>query len=60
MQHMQYLPDLGEVDANFMLKKYPGVFCIGEMLDWDAPTGGFLIQACASMAFVLRDYLVQD
>jgi uncharacterized flavoprotein (TIGR03862 family) len=35
-----------EIDANFMLKKLPGVFCAGEMLDWEAPTGGYLLQAC--------------
>ena len=29
-----------------MLKDIPGVFCAGEMLDWDAPTGGYLITAC--------------
>ncbi len=34
------------VDENLMLKKFPGVFCAGEMLDWDAPTGGYLITAC--------------
>ena len=34
-----------EVDENFMLKKLPGVFVCGEMLDWDAPTGGYLLQA---------------
>lgn len=34
-----------EVDGNFMLKKLPGVFVCGEMLDWDAPTGGYLLQA---------------
>jgi uncharacterized flavoprotein (TIGR03862 family) len=36
---------LDEIDANFMLKKKPGVFVAGEMLDWDAPTGGYLLQA---------------
>ncbi|MGI9512162.1 MAG: NAD(P)/FAD-dependent oxidoreductase [Anderseniella sp.] len=36
----------GEIDANFMMKKLPGVFVCGEMLDWDAPTGGYLLQAC--------------
>ncbi|MEO1161424.1 MAG: TIGR03862 family flavoprotein, partial [Pseudomonadota bacterium] len=36
----------GEVDADFMLTKLPGVFVCGEMLDWDAPTGGYLLQAC--------------
>jgi predicted flavoprotein YhiN len=29
-----------------MLKKIPGVFCAGEMLDWEAPTGGYLLTAC--------------
>jgi uncharacterized flavoprotein (TIGR03862 family) len=37
-----------EVDEDLMLRKFPGVFVAGEMLDWDAPTGGFLIQACVS------------
>ena len=32
--------------AELMLKDVPGVFCAGEMLDWDAPTGGYLITAC--------------
>ena len=31
---------------DFMLRDRPGVFCAGEMLDWDAPTGGYLITAC--------------
>jgi uncharacterized flavoprotein (TIGR03862 family) len=34
------------MDANLMLKKSPGVFCAGEMLDWEAPTGGYLLTAC--------------
>ncbi|MFK7770539.1 MAG: TIGR03862 family flavoprotein [Saprospiraceae bacterium] len=42
--------DLDEVNSNFSLKKYPSIFVIGEMLDWDAPTGGFLLQGCFSMA----------
>jgi hypothetical protein len=33
------------LDAHFMLKKMPGVFAAGEMLDWEAPTGGYLLQA---------------
>ncbi len=36
---------LAEIDGQFMLKKKPGVFVAGEMLDWDAPTGGYLLQA---------------
>ena len=34
------------LDAHLMLKKLPGVFCAGEMLDWEAPTGGYLLTAC--------------
>jgi uncharacterized flavoprotein (TIGR03862 family) len=34
------------LDANLMIKNLPGVFCAGEMLDWEAPTGGYLITAC--------------
>jgi uncharacterized flavoprotein (TIGR03862 family) len=33
------------LDENFMLKKMPGTFAAGEMLDWEAPTGGYLLQA---------------
>ena len=29
-----------------MLKSHPGIFCAGEMIDWEAPTGGYLITAC--------------
>ncbi len=39
---------LTEVSKAFEMAKFKGVFCGGEMLDWDAPTGGFLIQACVS------------
>ena len=35
-----------EVHPNLMIKKLPGVFCAGEMLDWEAPTGGYLLTAC--------------
>lgn len=49
---------LDELNAHAMLKKSPGVFCAGEMLDWDAPTGGFLIQACASQGFVAGEGIV--
>jgi len=36
----------GAVNADFMLTARPGVFLAGEMLDWEAPTGGYLLQAC--------------
>lgn len=34
------------MDQRLMLKQLPGVFCAGEMLDWEAPTGGYLLTAC--------------
>ncbi len=34
------------LDAQLMLRQLPGVFCAGEMLDWEAPTGGYLLSAC--------------
>lgn len=39
------------LDENMMLKKLPGVFCAGEMLDWEAPTGGYLLTACFSSGY---------
>ncbi len=41
---------LGELDENFRLKAIKNVYCIGEMVDWEAPTGGYLLQACFSSA----------
>jgi len=35
-----------ELDEHLMLKRYPGLFVAGEMIDWEAPTGGYLMQAC--------------
>ena len=37
---------LDELDEALMVKRLPGVFVAGEMLDWEAPTGGYLLQAC--------------
>ncbi|MGY6630045.1 MAG: TIGR03862 family flavoprotein [Wenzhouxiangella sp.] len=37
---------LDELDDGLMLRNVPGVFCAGEMLAWDAPTGGYLLTAC--------------
>jgi uncharacterized flavoprotein (TIGR03862 family) len=34
-----------EIDAGFMIRRLPGIFAAGEMLDWEAPTGGYLLQA---------------
>ncbi|HES75881.1 MAG TPA: TIGR03862 family flavoprotein [bacterium] len=40
------------LDERLMLKNKPGVFCAGEMLDWDAPTGGYLLSACFASGYV--------
>ncbi|GAB3750655.1 TIGR03862 family flavoprotein [Lysobacter olei] len=37
---------LEALDDGLMLRQHPGVFCAGEMLDWEAPTGGYLLTAC--------------
>jgi uncharacterized flavoprotein (TIGR03862 family) len=34
------------LNKNLMVKAWPGVFCAGEMIDWEAPTGGYLLQGC--------------
>ena len=34
------------LDEHLMIRELPGVFCAGEMLDWEAPTGGYLLTAC--------------
>jgi uncharacterized flavoprotein (TIGR03862 family) len=39
------------LDDHLMLKKIPGIFCAGEMLDWEAPTGGYLLTACFSSGY---------
>ena len=39
-----------ELDDRFMLRRLPGVFVAGEMIDWEAPTGGYLLQATLSTA----------
>ncbi|AUC85148.1 aminoacetone oxidase family FAD-binding enzyme [Polaribacter sp. ALD11] len=49
--------DLNAVDSNFQLQKIPNQFCIGEMLNWDAPTGGYLLQACASSGVFLAKHI---
>lgn len=44
---------LRNLNKDFSLKENPRVFTIGEMVNWDAPTGGFLLQACFSMAYTV-------
>ncbi len=43
---------LAELDEHLMLRQRPGVFAAGEMLDWEAPTGGYLLQGCMASGVV--------
>lgn len=49
-----------ELTDSLELKKYPNIFCMGEMLDWEAPTGGYLLQACFSSGVWIADKIKQD
>ncbi len=49
-----------ELDQNFQLRKVPGVHAVGEMVDWEAPTGGYLLQACFSMGVAAARGILQD
>jgi len=40
-----------EIDNNFSLIKYPNVYLVGEMLDWEAPTGGYLIHGAVATGY---------
>ncbi len=43
---------------DFQLKKLPNTYCIGEMVNWDAPTGGFLLQGCFSMGYFVAQSIL--
>jgi uncharacterized flavoprotein (TIGR03862 family) len=47
------------LDAHFMLRSRPGVFAAGEMLDWEAPTGGYLLQGCFSTAHAAAQGMIR-
>ena len=49
---------LDAIDAHFMLKARPGIFVAGEMLDWEAPTGGYLLQGCFATAALAADGII--
>ena len=53
---------LEAIDENLMLRAIPGTFAAGEMLDWEAPTGGYLLQACFSTGLAaargIQNYLM--
>lgn len=43
---------LDALSDDLMLKNLPGIFCAGEMLDWEAPTGGYLLTACMASGYI--------
>ena len=47
--------DCDAIDQHMMLRACPGIFVAGEMLDWEAPTGGYLLQACFATAALAAD-----
>lgn len=49
---------LRDIDSSYMLKALPGVFVAGEMLDWDAPTGGYLLQGAFSTGLAAANGLL--
>lgn len=51
---------LTELNDQFELRAIPSVYAVGEMLDWDTCTGGYLIQACVSMGFVVANAIVNS
>lgn len=44
--------EFAALDDNLMVRTQPGLFCAGEMLDWEAPTGGYLLTACFASGYV--------
>ncbi|MDX9802293.1 MAG: TIGR03862 family flavoprotein, partial [Spirochaetia bacterium] len=48
------------LDENLMLEKYPGFYVIGEMADWEAPTGGYLLQGCFSTAYLAASAIIKN
>ena len=49
---------LSQLDSDFMLKSKPGCFVVGEMADWEAPTGGYLLQGCFSTAYRASEKII--
>lgn len=47
------------LDKYLMLKNMPGVFCAGEMLDWEAPTGGYLLTACFASGYMVGNNVLR-
>lgn len=51
---------MNEISTDFQLKNHPNHYCIGEMLDWDAPTGGYLLQACFASGYIASNAIIRN
>ena len=49
---------MNSITSEFQLKQYSNIYACGEMLDWDAPTGGYLIQGCVSTGYVVAKSII--
>ena len=52
--------DMDDIDQQFKFRSQKQVYCVGEMLDWDAPTGGYLLQGCFATAFVAAKDIIDQ
>ena len=50
---------INELNEDFSLKKHSNIYTIGEMIDWDAPTGGYLLQGCFSTAYYAAKKIIE-
>jgi predicted flavoprotein YhiN len=48
------------IDENFMIKSKRKTYVVGEMLDWEAPTGGYLLQACISNGAFVAKHIIRE
>lgn len=48
------------LNSQLELRDFPNVYCAGEMIDWEAPTGGYLLQACFSTGFFVANSIVNS
>ncbi len=52
--------DMSEITSHFQVKKIPNTYIIGEMLDWDTRTGGYLLQACFSSGYRAAQHVINQ
>jgi predicted flavoprotein YhiN len=50
---------LESINADYSLRTFPRIYVAGEMTDWDAPTGGFLLQGCFSGGYYAANEIIR-